>query len=296
MTPFGHTAFIMFMNDDREKRIEIFEDTMRLCRENAKLAEAIKASQANTKFYAAEEYPQKENAGGERRAEINVTSERTLEAAKRLWSKYEGKRIAVLNFASATNPGGGVTTGSSAQEEALCRCSTLYPCLKTNELYGQFYSMHKRRRDPRYTDACIYTPSVISIKSDAPFPQAVPESEWFTVDVITCAAPNLREKPYNFMDMGCGRTEKVSAAELLEIHKKRGAHILDIAAANGADIVVLGAFGCGAFKNDPNIVAKAYREILPEYKNVFDEIVFAVYCSPKDTGNYDTFKRVLTNI
>ncbi|MGN0608690.1 MAG: TIGR02452 family protein [Oscillospiraceae bacterium] len=284
------------MNNDTEKRIEIFEDTMRLCKENAKLAEAIKTSKANTKFYAADDCPKKANLNTERSTEINVTSERTLEAAKRLSEKYGGKRIAVLNFASATNPGGGVTKGSSAQEEALCRCSTLYPCLKTNELYGQFYSMHKERHDVRYTDACIYTPGIISIKSDTAFPQAVSESEWFSVDVITCAAPNLREKPYNFMNPGQGKAIKVSPAELLEIHKKRGAHILDIAAANGADVVVLGAFGCGAFRNDPIIVARAYKEILPSYKNVFDEIVFAVYCSPKDTGNFDTFKRILTNV
>lgn len=286
----------MYINPDKEKRKEIFEDTMRLCRENAKLAGAIKISKANTKFYAANEYPEKKNTAAERGSEINVTSEHTLEAAKRLSEKYGGKRIAVLNFASATNPGGGVTKGSSAQEEALCRCSTLYPCLKTNELYGQFYSMHKNRNDVRYTDACIYIPGIISIKSDTAFPQTVSESDWFSVDVITCAAPNLREKPYNSMNPGQGKAIKVSPAELLEIHKKRGSHILDIAAANGADVVVLGAFGCGAFQNDPNIVARAYKEILPSYKNVFDEIVFAVYCSPRDTGNFDTFNRILANV
>lgn len=286
----------MYMNNDKEKRIEIFEDTMRLCKENAKLAKAINTSKANTKFYAADDYPEKAKPNAERSTEINITSERTLEAAKRLSEIYGRKRIAVLNFASATNPGGGVTKGSSAQEEALCRCSTLYPCLKTNELYGQFYTMHKNLHDTRYTDACIYTPGIISIKSDTAFPQIVPESDWFSVDVITCAAPNLREKPYNSMNPGQGKAIKVSSTELLEIHKKRGSHILDIASANGADVVVLGAFGCGAFQNDPNIVARAYREILPYYKNVFDEIVFAVYCSPRDTGNFDTFKRILTNI
>lgn len=282
-------------NDDREKRIEIFEDTMRLCRENARLAAAIKASQAGTKFYAAEEYPDRVTQIVRRCAEVTVTSERTLEAAKRLSEKHRGKRVAVLNFASATNPGGGVVKGSSAQEESLCRCSTLYPCLITRELYDKYYSMHINQGDVRYTDACIYTPDIISMKSDAAFPRSVPESEWFSVDVITCAAPNLRADPYNYMNPGQGDAVKLTLHELPDIHKKRGAHILDIAAANGADIIVLGAFGCGAFQNDPNVVASAYKEILPAYKNAFDEIVFAVYCTPRDTVNYDTFKRILLN-
>lgn len=286
----------MYMNDDHNTRIEIFEDTMRLCRENTKLAEAISSSKAGTKFYAADEYLRKAAPAPERSTEINVTQERSLEAAKRLSEKHMGKRIAVLNFASATNPGGGVARGSSAQEEALCRCSTLYPCLTAKELKAPFYSMHKDLHDTRYTDACIYTPGIISIKSDTAFPQAVPESEWFSVDVITCAAPNLQKEPYNSMNPGYGKPVKVTPSELLEIHKKRGSHILDIAAANGAAAVVLGAFGCGAFRNDPNIVAESYREILPSYKNFFDEIVFAVYCSQRDTANFDTFKRVLAGI
>ncbi len=282
------------MHTDREKRVEIFEDTMRLCKENPVLVQAIKKSSENTVFYSPEEYPEKNTGSSRQSTVINVTSERTLEAAKRLHENNFGKRITVLNFASATNPGGGVTMGSSAQEESLCRCSTLYSCLKTDELWRQFYSMHRSLNNSLYTDACIYTPGIISIKSDTAFPQEEPESEWFSVDVITCAAPNLREKPNNSMNPGHGTAVKITPDELFEIHKKRGTHILEIAAAHGADILVLGAFGCGAFRNDPAVVAKAYKELLQLYKNVFDELVFAVYCSPKDTNNYDTFKEILT--
>lgn len=281
----------MGYENSAEKRIEIFEDTMRLCRENPRLAAAVKYSQENTKFYAADDYPEV-NKGG-KSGKISVTAERTLQAAKRLTAEYAGKKIAVLNFASATNPGGGVTKGSSAQEEALCRCSTLYPCLRKKELFEQYYGMHRNLGDVRYTDACIYTPDVVSLKSDTNLPEAVPESEWFSVDVITCAAPNLRPNPYNAMNPGHGKAAKVTPAELLTIHKKRGAHILDIAAANGADLLVLGAFGCGAFRNDPQIVARAYKEILADKAKMFDEVAFAVYCPPKDMGNYNTFKRIL---
>lgn len=62
------------------------------------------------------------------------------------------------------------------------------------------------------------------------------------------------------------------------LHKKRAHHLLAIAAANGADIVILGAFGCGAFQNPPPIVAEAYKDVLPVFEGAFREIVFAIYC------------------
>lgn len=284
----------MFTNDSREKRKEIFEDTMKLCKSHELLAEGVKYSRSNTKFYAPDHKPQTASVGNTRSTEISVTAERSFEAAERLTEKYVGKRIAVHNFASATNPGGGVTRGSSAQEEALCRCSTLYPCLNTSELFGKYYSMHRKRGDVRYTDACIYTPDITVFKTDTAFPELMPESKWFSVDIITCAAPNLRSEPYNSMNPGKGAPVKMTDSELLALHKSRGRHILGIAAENGDDILVLGAFGCGAFRNDPQIVARAYKELIAEFDGIFGEIVFAVYCTPKDTKNFDTFKRILS--
>ena len=285
----------MYSNDPREKRIAVFEDTMTLCKSNARLGESVKKSIANTRLYAPDDKPQISSVGNTRSTKISVTAERSFEAAKRLTEKYGGeKRIAVHNFASATNPGGGVTRGSSAQEEALCRCSTLYPCLNTDKLFEEYYSMHKKRHDVRYTDACIYTPDIIVFKTDTAFPELMPESEWFSVDILTCAAPNLRSEPYNSMNPGKGAPVKMIDSELLSLHKKRGRHILGIAAENGDDILVLGAFGCGAFRNDPQIVARAYKELLPEFEGMFDEIVFAVYCTPDNTKNFDTFKRILS--
>lgn len=285
----------MFTNDAGNKRIDIFKDTMRLCKSNVRLAESVNNSRANTKLYAPGDKPQISSVGNTRSTKISVTAERTFQAAKRLTEKYGGeKRIAVHNFASATNPGGGVTRGSSAQEEALCRCSTLYPCLNTDKLFEEYYSMHKKRHDVRYTDACIYTPDITVFKTDTAFPELIPESEWFSVDILTCAAPNLRSEPYNSMNPGKGAPVKMTDSELLSLHKKRGRHILGIAAENGDDILVLGAFGCGAFRNDPQIVARAYKELLPEFEGMFDEIVFAVYCTPDNTKNFDTFKRILS--
>ena len=115
--------------------------------------------------------------------------------------------------------------------------------------------------------------------------------EWYNVDVITCAAPNLREKPGNIHNPGDGdKCVKISDKKLLEIQEKRLRRILDVAVAEGEEAVILGAFGCGAF------VALAARNAIKDYLNAFKVIEFAVYCSPRDDRNYKTFDRVLKSM
>lgn len=283
------------MYNSAENRINIYEDTMKWCGENPVLSEAIKASVAGTVIYHAGEQIDIPEAG-DKSGKISVIKERSFQAAMSLNKKYPDRKIAVHNFASATNPGGGVEKGSGAQEECLCRCSTLHPCLKSKRPWQEFYTFHRSRHDVRYTDACIYTPKVYVVKSDTDLPQRLPENEWISVDIITCAAPNLRERPYNSMNPGSGAAVKVSDRELLEIHKIRAEKIIRAAIANKADCLVLGAFGCGAFCNSPQIVARAYQEVLQKYRNYFDEVVFAVYCSARDSANYDTFSRVMSGM
>lgn len=277
----------------REQLIEVFEDTVRWYQENAKLAESVQKSITGTKLYGPSDNPPVPPAPDGAQTRVTVSRCRSFEAAQRLLRENPGRKAAVHNFASATNPGGGVTRGSRAQEECLCRCSTLYPVLNTPELWKNFYQFHRSRHDTRYTDACIYSPGILIVKSDTDLPQRLPESQWQEVDILTCAAPNLRQRPYNSMNPGSGEAVHVSDGELLELHRSRARHMLTAAAANGADILVLGAFGCGAFQNKPEVVARAYREILPEFDGRFVQIEFAVYCSPRDSGNYDAFQRIL---
>lgn len=266
--------------DIKMQRVEVFEDTMKWIESDSRLKEAVKNTQSKTKLYKAQEIPKISEVDAKRDMRVTVTKERSFEAAIRL--KNLDKKVAVLNFASATNPGGGVTRGSNAQEEALCRCSTLYPCLNTTYLWKNYYTFHRNRHDTLYTDACIYTPGIQIIKTDTRVPERT--NDWCEVDVISCAAPNLRF------------SNKITGKALLELHKQRAKKILQIAIVNGDDCVVLGAFGCGAFENPPEIVARAYKEVLPEYKGYFDEIRFAVYCTPKDTTNCDVFSRTMKGI
>lgn len=202
-------------------------------------------------------------------------------------SLYAGYETCVLNFASATNPGGGVAWGSTAQEECLCRCSTLYSNLIVKENWEKFYDPHRRMNNPLYNDDCIFTPDVLVFKSDTREPQLLDREDWLQCNVITCAAPNLRP------DRDGTVRVRISDAELKELHIKRMRRILSVVAARANEVVILGAYGCGAFKNPPEVVASAMKQVVEEFRHYFRIIEFAVYCSPKDEQNYLTFKRVL---
>ena len=182
----------------RQENVEIFEDTLALCKQNSTLRNAIEQSTKKQKLYPEGiECAEKQAITYARPAQIIVSSKRTLEAA--MPYAYAGKKVCIHNFASAANPGGGVVKGSSAQEEAICRCSTLYPNLKEESLWKQFYAPHRRQQNPLHNDDCIYTPGVIAFKSDTAYPKLLLEDKWYSVNVLTCAAPNLRERPSNGM-------------------------------------------------------------------------------------------------
>lgn len=279
----------------REELTAVFQDTRRLYETDPALMDAIRTSIAGTKLYPEGESPPLPARQPWRETRVTVSGARSLEAVVRLLDEDPDRRVAVHNFASATNPGGGVVHGSSAQEECLCRCTTLYPVLTgTSGLWENYYAMHRARQDARYTDACIYSPDILMVKSDEPLPRRLSPEQRRRVDILTCAAPNLRPRPYNAMNPGSSHSAvRITAEELLALHKKRARHMLSVAAHRGAAALVLGAFGCGAFQNDPEVVARAYRDMMEEIDGRFEEIVFAVYCPPGGSRNYDVFRRVM---
>ncbi|MBO6268533.1 MAG: TIGR02452 family protein [Clostridium sp.] len=228
-----------------------------------------------------------------REGQVRVTKERTFQAAVKLHEEFPEKRICVLNFASATRPGGGVKFGSGAQEESLCRCSTLFPTLDRRWLWQCYYDVNRVMKDVRHTDACIYSPKVLICKTDEAVPRRLSPEEFVQVDVLSCAAPNLRNEAGNGMNPETGKPVRMEPDELYALHLKRAKHILHVAAANEADILVLGAFGCGAFMNDPHYVAAAYRDALEEYRAYFDVVEFAIYCRGSETENYRAFAEKL---
>ena len=279
--------------DRREMNRSIFQDTERMCKTDAELSAVTKISVANQRFIAEAEVVPTPELNIYKKANVVVSKKRTYEAAK----AYKGKHVAVHNFASATNPGGGVVNGAGAQEECLCRCSNLYFCLNTPDMWGMFYTPHRAAHDPIHNDDIIYTPDIVVFKTDTDRPELMERDDWYIVDVITCAAPNLRENPSNRYNSGDGtRAVTPSNRELQVIHEKRLRRILDSAVMNHVDTVILGAFGCGAFCNEPQVVATAAANVVRDYMYAFENIEFAVYCRPNDDSNYRVFNSVLSSL
>ena len=276
---------------NRNDMIEVFLDTKFHYENDEILIAAIKDTKKNSKVYDENElaaFNKKDNKEGI----INISKSKSFEAAERLRKRYQNKKIGVLNFANAFHPGGGVEKGSRAQEEALCRCSTLYPCLQSKFVWDNYYSKNRDNYTPLANNRVVITPDIVVFKSDDDYPTIVDEKDYYRVDVLTCAAPNLRSKDSSILSIAV-KGAQISDEELYRIHYSRAEHIICAALANDIDILVLGAFGCGAFQNNPRVVAKAYNDIIKKYKDQFDVIEFAICCRDFETENYDSFVEII---
>lgn len=166
---------------------------------------------------------------------------------------------AVLNFASYKNPGGMFMQGSKAQEEMLCHSSFLYNILRTFKEYYKWNNEHKNRA--LYTDRAIFSPNIS-------FGDTI-------CDVITCAAPNI----------GVGKKySNVSDDENKEVLHQRMKFIRDVAEENDIETLIIGAFGCGVFKQDPEDVCRAIDDAFNQTS--IKNIVIAV---PGKDHNYKVF-------
>ncbi|EIC23828.1 TIGR02452 family protein [Thiorhodovibrio frisius] len=182
---------------------------------------------------------------------VRVINAMTLDAAWRL--SMTGARVLALNFANGIQPGGGFLQGNRAQESVLCRSSALIATLEGDPMYAA----HAERPQPDSTDWAILSPDVPVFRDDAGRPR---ERPW-PLSILTCAAPYA---PTIGQDMS------------IQLMQSRIRRILAIARAHGYETLVLGAWGCGTFGNDPVPVAAAFHAALREQVGAFDEIVFAV--------------------
>ena len=188
--------------------------------------------------------------------------------------------VLVLNFANPFNPGGGVRRGAEAQEEDLCRKSSLLLSLESDSAKA-YYNYHRQLRSPYSSDAIILSPKVQIIKdaNQKLLPSPV------TVAVLTCAAPMLQNGLHN-----------LTQEQYHSLMARRIDGILSVAAHLGYRVLVLGAFGCGAFGNDPNIVSELFRNSLEHYclppfgiSRDFQIIDFAVLDNSEQKRNIKAF-------
>ena len=205
----------------------------------------------------------------EKEAEIILIDKDSVSAIFDYPSDMNNKSM-VLNFASYKNPGGMFLKGSSAQEESLCHESYLYNVLK--EFDKGFYEHNRQNKNKAlYTNRAIYSEYIRFMR----------DSEDVFCDVLTCAAPNkAAAQKY------CNITDRLNYSTL----KERIRFVIAVAALNRPDTLILGAYGCGVFGQNPFEVARIFKDIFDEYQCMFDRIVFAI--PNKNSKNYEAFEAV----
>ncbi|MEV0411733.1 TIGR02452 family protein [Streptomyces sp. NPDC050448] len=240
------------------------------------LAAALAESRARTRIYGPNQIIPDENLPpGGRETAVEVTGESSTVAARRLAADgSEPVPVAVLNFASARNPGGGYLRGAKAQEEALCRASALYETLLEAP---EYYEVHRAGRSTFYTDRVIHSPGVPVFRDDRGELLDTP----FHAGFLTSPAPNAGT---------IRRQEPERTAEIPAALARRAERVLETATLHGYPRLVLGAWGCGVFQNDPAEVAEAFRALLAgRFAGVFERVVFGVL--DRNPGPREAFER-----
>lgn len=224
--------------------------------------DALQRAVKGTVVYSAENLPALPRQSNQVETKLEVANETTFRGLARLTES--GGHVGCLNFASARNPGGGFLTGAQAQEEALARASGLYSCLQAAP---QYYDRNRANRSAIYLDLVIYSPQVPFFRSDAGDLLENP----LLASVITAPAPNRGAVMEN---------ERQNLPQVDAALQRRAEMVLHIAQAHGIEGLVLGAWGCGVFRNDPAKVSAVFAKLLKppgRFAGVFRDVLFSVY-------------------
>jgi len=207
---------------------------------------------------------------------ITVENTTVLNAASKLCATQE--RVGCLNFASAKNPGGGFLGGAMAQEESLALSSTLYPTLTK---HFEMYEYNRARTTYLYSDYMIYSPDVVMMRNDEGDLLAQP----YQLSIVTSPAVNIGAMKNN-------RPEEIEYAEasmLVRMEK-----MLALFVHHNIEHLVLGAWGCGVFQNNPEDIARYFSKFLlagRAFSSSFKSIVFAVFDRSKEESNVNAFRQ-----
>lgn len=179
------------------------------------------------------------------------------------------EKVGVLNFASYKNAGGKFLDGSYAQEEYLCHYTTLYNIISNTKFNGYYDYNRQNLNKGMYLNRAIFSPEVTVFDKER------------SIAVLTCASPN---RSYML------RSNKVTEEQNYVILYSRIKFVLDIFEYNKIDTLILGAFGCGVFRQDPNDVAQIFKQLLPRYN--FKKVIFAI--PNEHSTNHKVFKEILS--
>ena len=271
----------------RNNRKELAEETLSIIEKGeyrnnlnkqVSIKEETEKAIRNSKLFRPEDFPTEFNPtkiAGE--TKIELTDETTLEAAKRICKKDENANPFVLNFASAMSPGGGFLSGAQAQEESLARSSSLYPTLQAN---FEMYKFNRRYPSIFFSDFMIYSPDVPVFRNDDGSLIQKP----YQVTFLTSPAVDVRRV----------REKEPNKLEQIEfINKERAKRFLWIAHKYEHQTLILGAWGCGVFQNEPITIAKMFKHLLEgEFKNCFERVIFAIYDKTQTKQVYNAFVEV----
>jgi uncharacterized protein (TIGR02452 family) len=238
------------------------------------IADFVKRAKAGTVLCLPEKSPASA-AAGTVATRFEVKNETTFQALSRLAATDTG-HVACLNFASAKNPGGGFLNGSLAQEEALACASALYPCLLR---VPEYYERNRANASALYLDLVIFSPLVPFFRDDT----GVLLEKPVLASIISAPAPNAGAVAHNKP----GNLRQVESAM-----RRRTELVLTIARAHQVHQLVLGAWGCGVFRNDPKMVAGVFADLLKppgRFANVFTHVVFAVFDRTTALLTYQAF-------
>jgi uncharacterized protein (TIGR02452 family) len=244
------------------------------------IGDAQRAAVAGTRLFRPSELEQLVAGGPSEKTvghtKIAVTREKTQQAARRLAEDEGLDDVVLLNFASARNVGGGFLNGARAQEEDVVRSGGLYRCLETQPDY---YAQNRRLSSPLYTDHIIYSPRVPFFRGAGP--ELLPAA--FLASVITAPAPNAGEYL---------RRARDGHEELREALFRRVSYVLAVAEAHRHSALVLGAWGCGVFRNEPDQVADAFFTHLESdrFRSSFARVDFAVFDASPNQANFRAFE------
>eukprot|EP00980_Cylindrotheca_fusiformis_P029821 scaffold23911_cov127-Cylindrotheca_fusiformis.AAC.1 len=285
---------------DRNQRIEVASDTKRLlddCQYVAKDSESGKDmlvtikdvlddSVVRTVLHLADEELEVPEFAVSESINVSMTNETTLQCMKRLHENGSYGKVAVLNFASAKNPGGGLHRGSWEQEENLAAATGILSCLSSEQVQP-FYEFHKamsmskqpgKGKGPMlFTSTMVYSPDVPVFRDSDMTLLARP----YTCSFISSCCVNYNTGIFN---KKASSSDYDAENRAISIMNSRTLRVLEVAIHHGIDTLILGPWGCGINKNSPREVAKAFSGALlhPKIEGRFKNVVFAV---PQDTSS-----------